>query len=440
GVTVQVPQNAGSLYQEGGILSPDGHCRPFDAASAGTVGGNGAGVVVLKRLADALADGDSIHAVIRGSAINNDGAFKVGFAAPSVDGQVAVITKALARAGVEPETIDFVECHGTGTALGDPIEAAALNLVFRGDRPRRSCAIGSAKSNFGHLDAAAGVAGLIKAALALEHRRIPPTLHFREPNPEIDFDAGPLYVASELVDWPRSSTPPRAAVSALGLGGTNAHVVLEAVPERPPEPAAAPPWQLVVLSARTGNALEGAAARLAEHLERHPELPPADVASTLQVGRRAFEHRLVVAAADLADAARVLSGGDPPRVFSAVVAKDADPRMAFMFSGQGSQHVDMGRDLYETEPRFRREVDRVAEMLAPRLGVDLRRLMYPGPGDEDEAARQLRRIDLGQPALFVVEHALARLWMAWGIRPEAMIGHSVGEYVAACVAEVFSLE
>ncbi|MCP4669402.1 MAG: type I polyketide synthase, partial [Deltaproteobacteria bacterium] len=290
------------------------------------------------------------------------------------------------------------------------------------------------------LDAAAGVAGLIKAALAVEHGRIPPSLNFREPNPGIDFDAGPLYVATELVDWPRGSTPRRAGVSSLGLGGTNAHVVLEAAPERTPEPAAAPPWQLLVLSARNSSALERAAAHLAEHLEGHPELPPADVAWTLQVGRRAFEHRLIVASSELADAARVLGGGDPPRVFSAAVAKDADPRVVFMFSGQGSQHVGMGRDLYETEPRFGREVDRVAEMLAPRLGVDLRRLMYPGPGEEDEAARQLRRIDLGQPALFVVEYALARLWMDWGIRPEAMIGHSVGEYVAACVAGVFSLE
>ncbi|MCP4568609.1 MAG: type I polyketide synthase, partial [FCB group bacterium] len=277
--------------------------------------------------------------------------------------------------------------------------------VFRGDRPRRSCAIGSVKSNFGHLDAAAGVAGLLKAALVVEPGRIPPSLHFREPNPEIDFDAGPLYVASELVDWPERPTPRRAGVSSLGLGGTNAHVVLEAAPERS-APAAASPWQLVVLSTRSGSALERAAAGLAEHLERHPELPLADVAWTLQVGRRAFEHRRIAAAADPADAARVLGGGDPPRVFSADVAQDADPRLAFMFSGQGSQHVGMGRGLYETEPRFRREVDRVAEILAPRLGVDLRRLMYPRPGEEEEAARQLERIDLGQPALFVVEHAL----------------------------------
>ncbi|MCP4657047.1 MAG: amino acid adenylation domain-containing protein, partial [bacterium] len=442
GVTVRVPQTTGYLYQEGTINSPDGHCRTFDADADGTVSGSGAGIVLLKRLADALADGDTIHAVVKGSAINNDGPAKVGYTAPSVEGQATVIADALARAGVEPETVSFVECHGTATALGDPIEVAALNQVYGQTAPQgHRCAIGSVKSNFGHLDAAAGVAGLIKAVLALEHRQIPPSLNFREPNPRIGLNGGgPLSVAADLADWPRQNTPRRAAVSSFGLGGTNAHLVLEEAPEAAPAPPGPPaPWQLVVLSARTPGALESASRELAEHLEGHPDVELAEVAYTLQVGRRAFEHRRIAVCRDAADAAQVLAGDDPPRILTAV-HQGSDPRPAFMFSGQGSQHVDMGRGLYETEPLFRREVDRCAELFVPRLGVDLRRLMYPKEGESEEAARQLARIRLGQPALYVIEYALARLWMAWGIRPAAMIGHSVGEYVAGCLAGVFSLE
>jgi acyl transferase domain-containing protein len=439
GVSVGVPQGQGALYQEGGIVSPDGHGRAFDERAGGTVKGGGVGVVVLKRLADALADGDCIEAVIKGSAVNNDGSLKVGYTAPSVEGQAAVIEEALAAASVEPETISYVEAHGTGTALGDPIEIAALTQAFgAGGGARGSCAIGSLKTNVGHLDAAAGVAGLIKTVLALKHREIPPSLHFERPNPNIDFARTPFYVNTRLTAWESNGAPRRAGVSSFGIGGTNAHVILEEAPSPAPS-GASRKRQLLTLSARTETALDSMTANLASYLKERPESELADVAYTLQSGRRDFTHRRAFVCRDTQDAVSALESTDAGRPQSGVREDAAAATVVFMFPGQGSQYARMGRELYEGEPAFRLEVDRCADVLRADAGLDLRGALY-GEADSDEAAARLMQTSLTQPALFVVEYALAKLLMEWGVRPEAMIGHSVGEYVAACLAGVFSLE
>ena len=439
GVLINVPQTEGRYYRPGGVVSPDGHCRAFDAAAQGTVGGNGVGVVALKRLSEALADGDHIHAIIRGWATNNDGSLKVGYTAPSVEGQAEVIAMAQAMAGVDPQTITYVEAHGTGTALGDPIEVAALTQAFRaGTAANAFCALGSVKTNIGHLDPAAGVAGLIKTVLALQHRTLPPSLHFRDPNPAIDFANSPFYVPRAATTWPAGPTPRRAGVSSFGIGGTNAHVVLEEAPAlRPAEPSRA--WQLLVLSARSAAALDVATANLAAHLQREPALSLPDVAFTLQVGRRPFSHRRVLVCRDLTDAVQALTVPDPQRVLSGIVDQTA-PVVAFMFTGQGAQYVAMARDLYLAEPIFRRQIDYCAEYLYPHLSLDLRDLLYPRAVQAAEAAEGLKQTAITQPALFAIEYALARLWMAWGVQPAAMIGHSIGEYVAACLAGVFTPE
>jgi acyl transferase domain-containing protein/acyl carrier protein len=436
GATLYLPHEVGYQYQEGGILSPDGHTRAFDARGRGMVFGSGIGVVVLKRLADAIRDRDTIYAVVLGSAINNDGSLKVGFTAPSVTGQAEVITEALTAAGVNPETIGYVEAHGTGTALGDPAEIAGLTKAWRRWTDRKGfCAIGSVKSNIGHLDAAAGVTGLIKAALTLRHRQIPASLHFENPNPAIDFASSPFYVNAKLAEW-NGDGPHRAAVSSFGIGGTNAHALLEEAPASEPT-APARGEQLLVLSAKTPAALERATERLRQHLEASPGADLADVAFTLQVGRRVFGHRRAVVVRDAKDAAAALA--DPTRLDSALQERQDAP-VAFLFTGQGSQYVNMGRGLYEKEPRFREVVDAASEVLAGPLGLDLRAVLYPAPGGEESAAERLQETQLTQPALFVIECALARLWMSWGVHPAAMIGHSVGEYVAAHLAGVFTLE
>jgi acyl transferase domain-containing protein len=434
GSTIQVPQEVGYVHQEGGITSPDGHCRAFDAAGNGTVFGNGVGVVALKRLSDALADRDPIHAVILGGAINNDGAAKVGYTAPSVAGQTEVIEEALALAGVAPETIGYVEAHGTGTALGDPIEIAALTRAFASATAPQSIAIGSVKTNVGHLDTSAGVAGLIKAVLALEHAMIPPSLHYERANRDIDFGKGPFHVAATLAKWSRhGGTPRRAGVSSFGIGGTNAHLVLEEASAPPPsDPAAGA--QVLTLSAMTATALDAAAERLAAHLGTHPDSSLADVAYTLQTGRRAFAHRRAVVAHDLAGAMRSLrapaAGG---------VAADRAVPVALLLSGQGSQVPGMARALYDDDPEFRAEVDRGAARAAPLVGADLRELLCADPADERAAAR-LAETALAQPALFVFSYALARRLLALGVRPAALLGHSVGEYVAACLSGVFTAD
>ena len=438
GVSIDLPARRGYVFQEGGIYSPDGHCRTFDAQAAGTIWSSGGGVAVLKRLDDALRDGDHIRAVVLGNAINNDGSAKAGFTAPSEQGQAAAVAQALAVAGVDARTISYVEAHGTGTALGDPIEVAALSSAYR----RYStdvgwCAIGSVKTNIGHLGPAAGIAGIIKTVLALENRLIPPSLHYQAPNPKIDFDRNPFYVNTTLSVWEPNGTPLRAGVSSFGMGGTNGHVILQQAP-----PAVQPdddgrPVHLLRLSAKTSAALEASAQRLAAHLTQAqagqggaPRL--ADVAYTLRVGRRELPHRLAVVATGLADAAAALA--DPARRITAV-ARKKPPRLALLFSGQGAQYAGMGAGLYQAEPAFRDTVDECADLLGGRLAgvMDLREVIF---GQDEEALRQTA---ITQPAIFVLEYALARLWLSWGAEPDAMAGHSIGEYVAATVAGVFTL-
>ncbi len=435
GVGIWVPQKWGYRYEPGGILSPDGHCRPFDARGQGTVSGDGAGLVVLKRLDEALADGDTIHAVILGAAVNNDGAMKVGYTAPSVEGQAEVVALALAMAGVEPETITYVEGHGTATELGDPIEVAALTDAFRAGTDKQGfCALGSLKGNVGHLNSAAGVGGLIKTVLALKHGQLPPTINYTEPNPAIDFASSPFFVNTELRPWEGNGHPRRAGVSSFGVGGTNAHVILEQAPALR-SPGANRGHHLLLLSARTGSALVVATSELARHLQDHPELELGDVAYTLQVGRRRFAHRRFAVCRDRAEAVRCLEQPPP-----ATVREATTPSVVFLLPGQGSQYVNMARGLYEEEVVFRAQIDRCAELLVPHLGRDLREVLYPAPEAAAEAADELGRTALTQPALFAVEVSLARLWMDWGVRPVAMVGHSVGEYVAACLAGVFTLD
>lgn len=440
GISITVPQRKGYLYQEGAIGSPDGRCRPFDAAAAGTVFSDGLGIVVLKRLSEALEDGDTIHAVIRGAALNNDGSGKISFTAPSVDGQAEVIATAQALAGVDPRTISYVEAHGTATPLGDPIEIAALTQAFRAATSARGfCAIGSVKSNIGHLDAAAGVAGLIKTVLALRNRQLPPTAHFTRPNPQIDFENGPFFVNAELCPWLPGDTPRRAGVSSFGIGGTNVHVVLEEAPARPASETSRAD-QVLVLSAKTERALDVAAANLAHHLRDCPASELADLAHTLQIGRRAFAFRRAIVCRDPREAAEALERHDPKRVLSGVGERSAAMGVVFLFPGQGAQHLGMARGLYESEPAFRREFDACADAFLPHLSVDIRSVVFATPPSRETAARQLAETALTQPALFALEYALARHWETWGITPAAMIGHSLGEYVAACLAGVFSRE
>lgn len=438
GVSITYPQASGYLHEEGDIASPDGKCRAFDASAAGCVKGDGCGVVVLKRLSDALRDGDRIRAVVKGSAINNDGSLKVGFTAPSVEGQAGVIAEAMAAAGVEPRSIAYVEAHGTATALGDPVEVAALAKAFAPSSGRTArCALGSVKTNVGHLDAAAGVAGLIKTVLALEHREIPPSLNFERPNPGIDFASAPFYVNTELRLWEANGVPRRAGVSSFGIGGTNAHVILEEAPATVPA-GPARGTHLLVVSAATESALASASESLAKALEDPSGPDLADAAFTLQTGRRRLSWRRAVVASDRGAAAAALRSGEGPG------APHHDERrateVAFLFPGQGSQHLGMARSLHEEEPAFREIFDRCAGILRPILDVDLRKAIFPPEGREAAAEERLRGTALAQPALFAVEYALAHLWRSWGIRPAAMAGHSIGEYVAACLAGVISLE
>jgi acyl transferase domain-containing protein/SAM-dependent methyltransferase len=420
GVSIVLPQRTGYLYREGGILSPDGHCRAFDARAAGAVGGSGAALVVLRRLDDALAAGDHVHAVIRGHALNNDGAVKVGYTAPSVEGQARVIEQALRMARFEPASIGYVEAHGTGTPLGDPIEVAALTQAFRVGTDRLGfCGLGSMKTNVGHLDAAAGGAGLIKAALAVESGILPASLHFERPNPALELDRSPFFVVARTRDWPDGARPRRAGVSSFGIGGTNAHVVLEEAPEPPLQPPGGPA-HLVALSARTEAALDRLTTRVAGHLRAHPELDAADVGFTLRAGRQELRHRRAVVCTDAAGAAAALTG----ETRAAVTGRtDSPPRVAFLFPGQGAQRAGMAAGLLAHCPAFGEELARCGspELLA---GSDV----------------ELRRTERAQPALFAVELALARLLRRWGVRPDAMVGHSVGEYVAACLAGVLSAE
>jgi acyl transferase domain-containing protein/thioesterase domain-containing protein len=435
GVTIELPQARGYLFKEGEILSSDGQCHAFDYRAEGTVFGSGAGCVLLRRAEDALRDGDHIWAVIKGSAINNDGADKAGYLAPSVTGQAEAIAEAQAVAGVAAETIDYVECHGTGTYLGDPIEVAALTDAFRRTaRANDFCRIGSVKTNIGHLDTAAGVASLIKTSLALHHGEIPPSLSFEKPNPAIGFEGSPFRVNDALTPWPETDHPPRAGVNSLGVGGTNAHVVLEKAPARAPSEPSDWPFQLITVSARSKAALEGNAENLAAHLRANPDQDLADIAWTLQAGRHGFDRRRVVVAASHAEAAEALEQNDPRRVFTHT--RLDNPEFTFMFPGGGAQYAGMARDLYETEPVFADWMDKGLEILQPLLDFDIRALWLPDPGQEDAAEDRLRTPSVQLPLIMIVEYALAQLWMSWGVVPKALIGHSMGENTGACLAGV----
>jgi acyl transferase domain-containing protein/thioesterase domain-containing protein/acyl carrier protein len=439
GVTIEIPHGLGYLYREGEILSRDGHCRAFDLKSSGTIFGSGLGIVVLRRFEDALRDGDSIRALVRATSINNDGSRKVGFLAPSVAGQVEAILEAQALAGVDARSISMVEAHGTGTAVGDPIEISSLTQAFRQTtEEKRFCAIGSVKTNVGHLDAAAGVAGFIKAVLALEHRQIPPSLNYSAPNPLIDFDDSPFFVNTELREWKAECAPRRAAVTSLGIGGTNAHAILEEAPALP-MPSESRDFQLLTLSAKTTSALEAITRKLSEYLVENPNTDLADIAYTLHLGRAPFPHRRTLVSRNASEAAQALLRFDTATTHSTKAAEN-EPGIIFLFSGQGSQHTGMGRELYESESEFRSAVDYCAELLKPRLGVDLRVIMFDHEDGAQEANQLLSQTYLTQPALFTIEYALAQLWQSFGIRPKAMAGHSIGEYAAACVAGVFSLD
>jgi len=433
-VSITFPQKRGYLYQPGGMVSPDGHCRPFDEDAQGTTFGSGAGVVLLKRLEDAVRDRDHIYAVIKGSAINNDGSQKVAFTAPSVDGQAAVIATAQALAGAEPRTISYIEAHGTATPLGDPIELAALTKVFRESTPdHHFCAIGTAKANVGHLDVAAGVTGLIKTALALHHQELPPQINFRKPNPKLGLEESPFYVSTELRRWESShGVPRRAGVSAFGVGGTNAHVVVEEAPPCEPQ-SSRRPYQILSVSARSEDALREARRRLADFLTSHPAADLGDVAYTLNTGRRPFPHRQTLVCRTREEALRALQAER-----AAAHRQKPGTNVYFLFPGQGTQHVHMGEELYRTEPVYREQFDCCANVFQAETGTDLREVIFAS--DTAEATHRLQATALAQPAIFATEYALARLWMSWGIEPKGMLGHSIGEFVAACLAGVVSLE
>jgi amino acid adenylation domain-containing protein len=443
GVSISFPQRRGYFYQEGGMVSSDGHCRPFDKSAAGTVFGAGAGMVLLKRAEEAIADGDHIYALVLGAGINNDGSDKIGYAAPSSKGQADAIAMAYAVADVNPSSIGYVECHGTGTPLGDPIEVGALAQAFAGGEARTSrCLISSVKGNVGHLDVAAGVTGLIKAALSLDHGQIPGTLHYREPNERLELDQTPFAVSGQLTDWPRGNGLRRAGVSAFGVGGTNVHLVLEEAPPPATKPSARS-RQVLCLSGRSEAALDAQCLRLAQYLEQTGEkrFSFADAAYTLGTGRRGFSHRLAISAANQEEAIAQLR--KPQEVRSRGIASTKLPRVAMLFPGQGSQYPGMGEDLYRTEPFYRQIVDECSGRLQSLTRLDLLPTLFPNvknSTERDEAARMLEQTRFAQPALFVTSYTLARLWMQWGVQPSVLVGHSVGELVAACVAGVFSLE
>jgi acyl transferase domain-containing protein/acyl carrier protein len=439
GVSVSIPGKSGYIYQEGLIVSADGHCRPFDARANGTVFGSGVGAAVLKSLGEAVTDGDSMYAVIKGSAVNNDGKRKVGFSAPSPKGQAEVIRLAYNVAAVEVESIGYIEAHGTGTAMGDPIEVEAFNLAFD-SRGRGYCGIGSVKGNVGHLDAAAGAAGLIKTALVLKHGLMVPSLHFERANPKIDFENSPFYVNTVLSQWQGSGHPRRAGVSSFGVGGTNAHVVLQQAP--PVERSSSPrPWQILLFSARSETALRRMTANLADFLSRNRDLNLADAAYTLQVGRKAFEYRRLTVCKDIDEAVEALTGEESAAVHTHYL-KPGRRSMVFMFPGQGSQYVNMGLELYRREKVFRQEMDRCLAILNDLVDFDIKGILYPGIAEPKDGAMppDIDQTEVAQPLIFMFEYAMAQLLIKWGIKPEAMIGHSLGEYTAACLSGVFSLQ
>jgi len=440
GVTIENPHYRGYHFKEGEILSPDGHCRAFDHRSKGTIFGSGAGAVILRRAKDALEDGDNIYVVIRGSAINNDGASKVGYLAPSVDGQAACIAEALAMSDVEADSINYVECHGTGTPIGDPIEVSALTQAFRESTEKKQfCGLGSVKTNIGHLDTAAGVASLIKASMALKHKQLPPSLNFEAPNPNIDFINSPFYVNHSLQEWKRGGTPRRAGINSLGVGGTNSFVILEETPEIPASSASAKEFHLLKISARNRAALDQYCKKLAAYLQDSPDTNLADLSYTLEVGRREFTQRRVLAVKSVSEAIELLENLDQRRLFTHVVP-DAKASTVFMFPGGGAQYIRMGHDLYASEPVYRQHIDRGLQLMQSKHGIDLKPFLFASEENREALAKEFERPSLQLPAIFMVEFALAQLWISWGVKPDALIGHSLGENTAACLSGVMSFE
>jgi len=439
GCRVQVPDGVGYHHVEGGPLSVDGHLRAFDADATGMVKASGGAFLVLKPLSVALEDGDTVHAVIKATAINNDGSDKAGFTAPGVDGQARVIGKALQRAGISPESISYMEAHGTGTVLGDPIEVGALTKAWRHHTDKKQfCALGSVKTNIGHLDAGACAASIVKTALALKHRQIPANLHFKSPNPQLDLPNSPFFVNSSLLDWQSNGQPRRAAVSSLGLGGTNAHLILEEAPEQEKKEQTEKP-RVLVLSSRSDDVLQQMRLNLADYLEKHPEINLQDVAHTLVHGRKLFEQRLAIAVENRTDAIERLRNA-PAHQLVKHSQKRVNRSVAFMFAGGGAQYVRMGQQLYSENSTFRNTVDECAEILIPIIQADIRELLYPKSDTDEVASKKLESPSLTLPALFAIQYACAQLWMGIGVHPSSMIGHSMGEYTAACLAGVFSLE
>jgi 3-oxoacyl-(acyl-carrier-protein) synthase/malonyl CoA-acyl carrier protein transacylase/acyl carrier protein len=433
GITIHLPQKMGHIHEPGAAYSPDSHCRPFDATPSGLIDGNGAAVIILKRLEDALRDGDKIHALIKGSAINNDGSDKVGYSAPSINGQAEVILEAQAAAGVDSSSIEYIEAHGTSTPLGDPIEMAGLTQAFRVSTDKTGfCGIGSVKSNIGHVDKAAGLAGLIKTTLALENELIPPSLNWQKPNPKLQIEQTPFYVVDKPKSWKRSKTPRRAGISSFGVGGTNAHAILEEAPIIHPS-SESRSKNIITLSAKTKPVLEEYAKNLVNHLINYPSINLADVASTLARGRKTFPHKLVLTCSSIDEAISGLKASKSNE-------EKSTPKPIFMFTGQGSQYAGMAKALYQDEKIFKNAIDACANSLEPLLGKDIRTILFPDSQDIEKSNQLLQETSITQPCLFAIEYALAKLWIHWGVKPKAMIGHSLGEYVAACIAGVFTLE
>lgn len=470
GVSFLSGNSNGYMYQEGMILSPDGHCRAFDKDARGTVSGQGVGLVVLKSLEEAIADRDYIYAVIKGSAINNDGIRKIGYTAPSIEGQAQAIRAALHMAEVEPESISYVETHGTGTIMGDPIEMEALELSFNTSK-KGFCALGAVKTNIGHLDRAAGVVGFIKTVLALKHKQIPPTIHFNTPNPKINFDHSPFYINTTLYRWERGKYPLRAGVSSFGIGGTNAHVILEEAPiaqgaqrtahskEQEAQSAGSTvpgtwsqgrgEYQLILLSAKTESALEGVTKNFVNYLKKNPGINLADAAYTLQVGRKAFEFRRMLVSPGIEETVEALTSPEDPsspglKKVKTSQAKEEGRPVVFMLPGLGTQYINMGLELYRKENLFREEMDHCFEILKDLTDIDVKGVLYPNEGTArtpgSPGSPGIDHFEIAQLVIFTFEYSLARLLMTWGVMPEAMIGYSFGEYVAAALSGVFSLE
>ena len=440
GVAIKVPHISGYLHEEGMISSRDGHCRAFDEHANGTVWGSGAGVVLLKPLDKVIEDRDTIHAVIKGSSINNDGSAKVGFTAPSVAGQLAVIKQALANADVAPDSISYIETHGTGTDLGDLIEITALKEVFPTTESNNTdCAIGSVKTNIGHLNTAAGIAGLSKTVLALQHKQIPPTLHFQKANPKLGLEKSRFYVPTEIEEWAPKNHPRRAGISSFGIGGTNAHVILE---EAPPKPTSHSrhQWQIIPFSAKTPTALKLLEDEFSQYLKS--EHPPnlEDIAYTLAVGRKHFPYRTSFVCKSVDELILALEETDLGATNDNIIKSSESPQVVFLFPGQGTQFIGMGENQYRDEPLYRDIIDYCSEYLEPILGLDLRQFIIDSQAHSKNIDELINETWITQPCLFITEYALAKLWMSWGVQPDAMIGHSLGEYVAACLSGVIELD